>query len=183
MNKNYKLAPALEVSDWLNTDTPLQLSQLRGKIIVLHAFQMLCPGCVSHGIPQAAAIHEFYQNTEVQVIGLHTVFEHHDVMGKDALMVFMHEYQIRFPVAIDQASSDEAIPVTMKKYQLQGTPSLVLIDQQGQIRLKHFGRLSDMQLGNAIGQLLSFGIEKDAQKPNIQSAAGEIDCNDEGCLL
>ncbi len=179
------LAPALEVSDWLNTDSPLQLSQLHGKIVVLHAFQMLCPGCVSHGIPQAAEIHELYQNTDVKVIGLHTVFEHHDVMGKDALMAFVHEYQIRFPVAIDKASDKEAIPDTMKNYQLQGTPSLVLIDQQGQVRLKHFGRLSDMQLGNAIGQLLSSKMVKDndEQHSGSQSDVAEAGCSDDSCPI
>jgi peroxiredoxin len=149
------LAPELDVTDWLNTPEPLKLSELRDKIVVIHAFQMLCPGCVSHGLPQASLIHEFYSQDNVQVIGLHTVFEHHSVMNADALKAFVNEYQIRFPIAIDKPSEKGAIPITMKKYQLQGTPSLVLIDQHGQIRLNHFGRLSDIQIGNAIGQLLS----------------------------
>src|ERR1700761_2194689 len=46
------LAPEIAVSRWFNTGTPLTLSGLRGRPVLLHAFQMLCPGCVSHGTPQ-----------------------------------------------------------------------------------------------------------------------------------
>ena len=157
MTEKYAKAPSLEVSDWLNTDTPLVLSELRGKVVVLHAFQMLCPGCVTHGIPQASLIYENFNNEELQVIGLHTVFENHQVMTKQALKVFVHEYRLRFPIGIDLAADSGAIPHTMDKFQLQGTPSLVLIDQAGKIRLTHLGQLSDIQVGNAIGQLLAEG--------------------------
>ena len=76
-------------------------------------------------------------------------------MTKQALKVFVHEYRLGFPIGIDIAAESGSIPRTMDKYQLQGTPSLVLIDQSGRIRLKHLGQLSDMQVGNAIGQLLA----------------------------
>ncbi|KDB98015.1 primosomal protein N' family protein, partial [Bordetella bronchiseptica D993] len=46
-------APPLQVDAWLNTPEPLELARLRGQVVVLHAFQMLCPGCLAHGLPQA----------------------------------------------------------------------------------------------------------------------------------
>ncbi|WP_417543728.1 redoxin family protein [Marinobacter sp.] len=147
-------APELVVASWLNTNQPLQLEKLRGRVVVLHAFQMLCPGCVTHGLPQAATIHELYRRDEVQVIGLHSVFEHHHVMTFDALKVFVHEYRLQFPIAMDMPSDSGPIPVMMKKLNLQGTPSLVLIDKDGVIRYTHLGSVSDMQVGNMIGQLL-----------------------------
>jgi len=152
-------APELMIASWLNTPEPLVLENLLGQVVVLHAFQMLCPGCVSHGLPQAAAINELYRSDEVQVIGLHTVFEHHNVMTPDALKAFVHEYGLTFPIAVDQPSETGPIPVMMQKLNLQGTPSLVLIDKAGVIRLNHFGRVSDMQVGNMIGQLLMEGDE------------------------
>ena len=76
-------------------------------------------------------------------------------MTKDALSAFVHKYQIRFPIAIDKAATSGPYSIDHEKYQLQDPPSLVLIDQQGRIRLNHFGRLSDIQVGNAVGQLLS----------------------------
>ena len=37
-------APELVVSRWFNTSEPLTLAGLRGRVVMLHAFQMLCPG-------------------------------------------------------------------------------------------------------------------------------------------
>gem|GEM_PF-3133559 len=41
-------APELVVSEWLNTDSAPTLANLRGNVVLIEAFQMLCPGCVSH---------------------------------------------------------------------------------------------------------------------------------------
>lgn len=149
------LAPELNTSAWLNIPAPLKLSELRDKIVVIHAFQMLCPGCVAEGIPQTCTIHQLFADKGVQVIGLHTVFEHHEVMNLSALTAFVEEYRLPFPIAVDTPSTTGSIPLTMEKYQMQGTPTLIIIDQQGQIRLNHFGRISDMKVGSLIGGLLA----------------------------
>ena len=149
------MAPALQVSEWLNSPSPISLDSLRGRVVVLHAFQMLCPGCVSHGLPQAQMIHARLTPFGVQVIGLHTVFEHHAAMTPIALKAFIHEYQLTFPIAIDQASAHHPIPHTMAAYGLQGTPSLVVIDRQGRIREQAFGQVNDLLLGVLLGQLLA----------------------------
>ncbi len=149
-------APDWHVSQWFNTKQALTLAALKGSVTVLHAFQMLCPGCVSHGIPQAKAIRAAFPADRLTVIGLHTVFEHHDAMGPVALQAFLHEYRLGFPVGIDQADPDgNPIPLTMQAYRLQGTPSLILIDKAGRIRLHHFGQIDDLRVGAAIGQLLT----------------------------
>lgn len=150
--KPFETAPPLEISEWINTPGPLRLSAMRGRVVMLHAFQMLCPGCVSHGLPQASKVREMFAEDDVAVIGLHTVFEHHDVMGANALKAFIHEYRLRFPIGIDKPGSGH-VPLTMQAYALQGTPSLVLIDRLGRVRLNHFGRIEDLALGALLGQL------------------------------
>ena len=45
--------PEWDMSTWLNAPAPITLASLRGRVVLLHAFQMLCPGCVAHGLPQA----------------------------------------------------------------------------------------------------------------------------------
>src|SRR3546814_7943769 len=55
MTSPTRQAPAIEAVQWFNTDTPPSLDALHGRVVVIEAFQMLCPGCVSHGLPQAAA--------------------------------------------------------------------------------------------------------------------------------
>ena len=147
-------APPLQVSEWINAPAALDLAALRGKVVMLHAFQMLCPGCISHGLPQAERTHRIFAEDGVVVIGLHTVFEHHAVTGPDALRAFVHEYGWTFPIGIDRATEGSRIPQTMRAYALQGTPSLVLIDRAGQVRLQYMGKVEDIALGALIGRLL-----------------------------
>lgn len=145
----------LFTSAWLNSDKDIKLSDLYGKVVVVHTFQMLCPGCVSHGIPQAIKIRKSFNESDLVVLGLHTVFEHHHVMGKDALEVFLHEYRINFPVGIDQSDTDSNIPLTMQAYGLMGTPSLLIFDKNGQLKFNHFGVIDDMIVGAIIGKLIA----------------------------
>ncbi len=155
MNDTFIPAPPLRISQWLNTPEPITLESLRGRVVLLHAFQMLCPGCVAQGLPQAKRLHALFARRELVVIGLHSVFEHHAVMNAAALKVFVHEYRLEFPIGIDEASAEAAnpIPLTMQAYDLQGTPSVVLIDRQGSLRFTHFGPIDDLALGVLVGQL------------------------------
>lgn len=148
-------APAWHTTAWLNTPQPLDLAQLRGKVVLLHAFQMLCPGCVAHGLPQAQRVAALFAEAPLAVIGLHTVFEHHAAMGLESLRAFVHEYRISFPVGVDAPASDGPIPRTMQAYAMQGTPTLVLIDAQGRLRRQVFGVHDDLLLGAELATLLA----------------------------
>ncbi len=152
----FETAPDWTVREWLNTDRPLSLQDFQGKVIVIEAFQMLCPGCVSHGLPLAQKIRDTFGADQVAVIGIHTVFEHHDVQGgKPALEAFLHEYRYRFPVGIDRRNEGERIPATMGHYEMQGTPTFVLIDKKGRRRRQYFGMVSELVIGSEIGQLIA----------------------------
>lgn len=146
-------APELETSRWFNTRSPLTLAGLRGKVVAIEAFQMLCPGCVSHGLPQAQRIAATF-GEDVTVLGLHTVFEHHDAMTPVSLEAFLHEYRITFPVGVDAHDRPGGAPITMARYQLRGTPSLVLIDRSGRIALNAFGHLDDLTVGATVARLI-----------------------------
>jgi peroxiredoxin len=148
-------APELSVSQWLNTPQPLTLAALRGRPVLLHAFQMLCPACVSHGTPQTERAHRMFRNTDLQVIGLHTVFEHHAAMTPVALEAFVHENKLTFPIGIDTASEDGPIPVTMARYGMRGTPTLILIRRDGTIHHHGFGAQDDMAVGAMVAAMLA----------------------------
>ena len=98
---NPEAPPELSVTRWVNSMKPLTLESLKGKVVVVVAFQMLCQGCVQHGLPQAQKLAQQFSDKEVIVVGLHSVFEHHDVMGPAALEVFVNEFGWIFPVGID----------------------------------------------------------------------------------
>ncbi|MFN4015299.1 MAG: peroxiredoxin family protein [Reyranella sp.] len=149
-------APPLMVERWFNTDQPITLESLRGRIVVLHAFQMLCPGCVANAIPQAGRLNDIARSIDgLVVLGIHTVFEHHAAMTPVSLEAFLHEYKIAFPVAVDRASTDGPIPQTMTAYGLRGTPSTVIVDRAGRIARHSFGAEDDLALGLILGCLLS----------------------------
>lgn len=148
-------APAWHTTTWLNTPEPLSLERLRGKVVLLHAFQMLCPGCVAHALPQAQRVAALFAQAPLAVIGLHTVFEHHAAMGLESLRAFVHEYRIGYPVGVDEPSADGPIPRTMQAYAMQGTPTLVLIDAQGRLRRQVFGMHDDLLLGAELATLLA----------------------------
>jgi peroxiredoxin len=149
---NLRIAPELDVAGWVSGE-PTWLADLRGRVVMLETFQMLCPGCVRHGLPLAQRVRRSFPPEDVVVIGLHTVFEHHEVMGRDALAAFVSEYGWEFPVAIDR-HDDDPVPVTMRRYGLQGTPSTVLVDRDGHIRLSAFGAVDELTFGSALGRLL-----------------------------
>ncbi|MDH5535914.1 MAG: redoxin domain-containing protein [Betaproteobacteria bacterium] len=148
-------APPWRVAEWFNSATPLSLEALSGRVVALHAFQMLCPGCVQHGLPQAQRIHAVFEPDDVAVVGLHTVFEHHEAMTPVSLRAFLHEYRIAFPVGVDAPGTEGGVPQTMQAYGLRGTPSLVLIDRAGRLRRHGFGAEEDMAVGAAIATLVA----------------------------
>ena len=156
-------APEWQTAEWLNTQEPLTLAGLRGRVVLLHAFQMLCPGCVAHGLPQAMRAAQLFSDTVLTVVGLHTVFEHHEAMKIESLRAFLHEYRIRFPVGIDLPGEDgDPIPRTMKSYAMQGTPTTILIDSEGNLRRQVFGAYDDLLLGAEIATLLG-EVRQDAR--------------------
>ena len=148
-------APEIVVTRWFNTPAPISLADLRGRVVMLHAFQMLCPGCVAHGTPQAQRAHNLFRNADLAVIGLHTVFEHHAAMTPVSLEAFIHEYRLTFPIGVDEPSDDGPIPVTMRRYEMRGTPTTIIIGRDGRIRHHEFGQEDDLALGAMLGSLLA----------------------------
>lgn len=116
---------------------------------------MLCPGCVGHGLPLAKKISKTFRSEDVVVVGLHTVFEHHEAQGQKAvLQAFLHEYRIQFPVGIDAQTAGSRLPLTMSACGLQGTPSLILLDRFGQRRQQYFGAVDELVIGAELGRLI-----------------------------
>ncbi len=163
----------IDVAGWVNSP-PIDLADLRGRVVLIEAFQMLCPGCVSHGLPQAQRVHRAFDREQVVVLGLHCVFEHHDVMGPAALAAFVSEYRITFPVAIDRPVEGRSLPATMAALGLQGTPTTLLVDRAGRLRHSILGSLDDLSLGAHLGRLLS-------ESAPVESASANDDPSGDVC--
>ncbi len=168
--------PEWSVERWFHHDGELRLADLRGRVVVIEAFQMLCPGCVSHSLPQAQRIRETFDEKDVVVLGLHTVFEHHGAMPPLALEAFLHEYRIHFPVGVDRPTA-EGIPETMGSYGLRGTPSRLLVDRSGRLRVHHFGGVPDLRIGAEIASAVG---DTALAAPGAARSHPEV-CDLDGC--
>ncbi|MBM3502860.1 MAG: redoxin domain-containing protein [Alphaproteobacteria bacterium] len=148
-------APPWSTTQWFNSPQPLQLADLRGRVVILHTFQMLCPGCVFQALPQTQKLHQLFSGEDAIVVGLHTVFEHHEAMTPTALAAFIHEFRLGFPIGVDEPGNGGPLPKTMAAYGLRGTPSLLLIDREGVVRYHNFGQEDDMELGATVARLIA----------------------------
>lgn len=175
-------APELVIDRWFNCEQPPSIDALRGRVIVIEAFQMLCPGCVAHGVPQAQRINDVFPESDVAVLGLHTVFEHHAAMSPVSLQAFLHEYRVTYPVAVDQSDAS-GIPTTMRSYNMRGTPTLVLIDALGRVRQQWFGQIGDLVVGAEIMRL----VQERSTAPELESAESDRSdagaCDNDACAV
>lgn len=178
--------PCLHATGHLaNRDTKLcQAVFHTERVVVLKAFPMLCPEYASQGLPLSARLAEAFEPTTLQVIGMQTVFEHHDVQGtRAALEAFMYEYRLPFPGAID-APGDGALPPTMTRLGLRGTPSLLVLDQVGRIRAQLFGSLDVLLLGALHGtRITEYGSQQERYMPSLNGTPPANGCGDTGCPL
>lgn len=144
---NPESPPELAVGRWLNAKEGAEptLANSKGKVIVVGAFQMHCPGSMGHLIPQLARMHAQFQDGEVAVLGLQSVFEKADQQTPDKLAEFLDEHHISFLVGIDRQGGS-ALPDTMDAYELQGTPTILIFDRQGRLRRHYLGQVDDMRL-------------------------------------
>ncbi|MGE0855114.1 MAG: peroxiredoxin family protein, partial [Hyphomicrobiaceae bacterium] len=165
---NPESPPEIVAAKWFNADPPPQLAGLKGKVVVLGAFQIACPGSTRHLMPQLARLQSQFQDDEVAVIGLHTVFEQHEAQTVAKLGEYIEENEVTFPVAVDQPNGGP-LPETMDAYELQGTPTLLVFDRQGRLRRHYLGQVDDMRLA---AEVMALTIEsRDA--PREQSIALE----------
>ena len=160
--------PEFQASAWFNAATPPTIKDLKGKVVVLAAFQQHCPGSLRHGIPQAARLAASFNDDEVVVIGLNTPFEEAKAQDKAALEKFVADHGLTFPVALDKTNGKD-LPKTMEAYEIQGTPTVLIFDRQGRLRRHYLGQVDDLRLG---AEVMALTMEtRDA--PREQSIAVE----------
>jgi Redoxin len=165
---NPESPPEFTTSRWLNSDTKHTLKEYRGKVIVVAVCQIACPGSVKYGLPQAERIRKSFTSEEVAVIGLHMAFEKFDQQTPDKVQAFLKDSGIAIPVAYDKPNGD-GLPQTMKDYELQGTPAILVFDRQGRLRRHYLGAVDDLRIGAEIMGMLM----EDKNSPREMSIAIE----------
>jgi DNA-binding beta-propeller fold protein YncE len=107
---------------WLNTDKPIKLADLKGKLVLLDFWTFCCINCI-HTLPDLAKLEKKYEK-ELVVIGVHSAkFE----AEKDTenIRKAILRYQIKHPVVND---ADMKI---WRAFGVSSWPTLMLIDPEG----------------------------------------------------
>lgn len=128
------VAPELRgVSSWINS-SPLTLSELRGKVVVVHFWAYGCINCV-HNQPHYQSWFERFPESKLTIIGIHTP-ETDRERSVDNLRGNIAERNIAYPVAVDGDAAN------WKAWGNNIWPSVYLIDKQGQVRGWWYGELN-----------------------------------------
>jgi hypothetical protein len=86
-------APNLAVSEWVQ-GTPTNIDKEMGNVVLVEVFQVNCPGCFSHGIPEAIDIYMKYRDCGLRVLGLATAFEDFDMNTLENLRLLLTKGQV-----------------------------------------------------------------------------------------
>jgi thiol-disulfide isomerase/thioredoxin len=109
---------------WLNTDKPLSMQALRGKVVLLDFWTYGCINCL-HIIPELKKLEAKYAN-ELVVIGVHSAKFENEGETENIRKIILR-YEVEHPVVND---ADYAI---WQQYAVRAWPTLVLIDPNGYI--------------------------------------------------
>jgi thiol-disulfide isomerase/thioredoxin len=109
---------------WLNTDKPLQLAGLKGKVVLLDFWTYGCINCI-HIIPDLKRLEAKYAN-ELVVIGVHSAKFDNEKETENIRRIILR-YEIEHPVAND------AHFAIWQAYAVRAWPTQVLIDPAGYV--------------------------------------------------
>lgn len=146
-----KPAPAWSNRSWLNTDRPLTLAGLRGRVVFLNFWVFTCHNC-TNTVPSLVDFDRRYRERGLTMIGIHTpefppYAGEHDRSNVERAL---RRYGIDYPNAQDNDRK------TWGLYGIRYWPSFVLIDKRGNIRYEGYG---EFQVGDENYRLWSRRIE------------------------
>lgn len=110
--------------EWLNTDRPLYLKDLRGKVVLLDFWTYCCINCM-HIIPDLKKLEAKYPN-ELVVIGVHSA-KFTTEQESDNIRQAILRYEIEHPVVNDKDF------LIWRAYGARAWPTTVLIDPAGKV--------------------------------------------------
>jgi len=109
---------------WLNTDKPIYIKDLEGKIVLLDFWTYACINCM-HVIPDLKRLEARYPN-ELVVIGVHSA-KHTNEKDSDNIRQAILRYGIEHPVVNDSGFR------IWRSYGVRAWPTLVLINPEGYV--------------------------------------------------
>lgn len=132
--------------DWINSDKPLSLEDMRGHVIVLDFWTYCCINCM-HTLPVLAELEKKYEQKPVVFIGVHSAKFFNEQDKKNIEQAVMR-YEISHPVIVDKKMT------IWQKYDVSGWPTIAIIDPKGTIVYKQSGEGQKEMVNDTIEVLL-----------------------------
>lgn len=131
--------------DWVNTDAPLRMADLRGKIVLLDFWTYCCINCM-HVLPDLKRLEQKYRD-ELVVIGVHSAKFEGEKDTENIRQAVMR-YGIEHPVVNDHSMA------VWQEYACRAWPTMMLIDPRGKIIGTHSGEGIFELFDRVIGQMI-----------------------------
>jgi thiol-disulfide isomerase/thioredoxin len=149
-----KPAPELNESQWLGAKPP-SLASLRGRPVLLFFWAHWCGDCKGEA-PLIADLEKTYGPKGLAVIGPTRLYGY-AADGEDASPAIEKQYIEKVRRQFYSALATMPVPVSAANFQTYGastTPTLVLIDRAGIVRMYHPGAMPESELSAKIQEML-----------------------------
>ena len=121
--------------------TDADFNEFSGRIVIVDCFATWCSPCVAE-IPHLIEIADMYDSSEVAVISIGSSTD-----SEIALEQFKKEHNMDWLVARDNVG-------VFNKYGVQAIPTIMILDQTGNIQYQHVGLTEASILSSNINELL-----------------------------
>lgn len=138
--------------DWINTENPLTMQGLIGKIVVFDFWTYGCINCI-HMIPVYAQIEEKYAE-EVVVIGVHSAKFDNEGQTNN-LRQIVQRYNLQHPVINDNEF------IVWQTYGAQAWPTLAIVDPRGNLVVRESGEIPFEALDRYLSGMIEYYDELD----------------------
>lgn len=150
-------APTLDVSESIGA-ARATLPEFKGKVVVLFFWAHWCPDCKIEG-PILAKLLAKYQSQGLAIVAPTQRYGYGEggaTIGPDEELRYIVRIRDQYYPFLAQV----AVPVSEANHKLYGvssTPTLVIVDRQGMVRVYHPGRMTEEELEAQIRPLLASG--------------------------
>lgn len=135
-----------DTGNWINSD-PLTMSQLRGKVVLIHFWTLGCINCI-HTLPSIKGYAEKYKDENFTVIGVHSP-EFAYEKSLQNLKAAIKQRGLTYPNVQDNDFG------TWNAYGNRYWPAIYLVDAEGKVRYTHFGEGAYEETDRAIAALIA----------------------------
>src|SRR5258706_431130 len=134
------------ISHWFNS-APLNLADLRGRVVLVDFWTYGCVNCVNT-LPHVTELYAKYKDRGLVVVGVHTP-EFPFERSASNVQAALKRHGITYPVAQDNEQQ------TWNAYRNQYLPGQYIVDRNGKIVFQHDGQGQYQQMDRTIARLLN----------------------------